>query len=379
MKKKSIQGAEKPDLHELPRIAERISFLYLERCLISRSDSAITVADQRGTVHIPAASIGVLLFGPGTNVSHRAMELIGDVGCSVLWVGEKGVRYYAHGRPLAHSSRLLVAQARLVSNTHSRLHVARMMYQMRFPAEDVSGLTMQQLRGREGARVRSAYRRASRESGIEWKGRKYDPDDFAGGDAINQALSAAHACMYGIAHSAIVAMGASPGLGFIHTGHERSFVYDIADLYKVEIALPVAFAVAAENPDDVGGVTRRAMRDAMSDARIMERAARDIRKLLLHEDSVDVPESARYDGGNVVHLWDEKLGLMAQGVSYRDASDEIGEHEKKDTAEDDTFFPAHETFEVKDTSSTIVDEPNWAQVLGEGYGVVIENELMEDG
>jgi len=159
-------GAEKPELHELPRAAERLSFLYLERCLVSRNDSAIIVTDERGTVHVPAASLGVLLFGPGTNVSHRAMELIGDTGCSVVWVGERGVRYYAHGRPLTHSSRLLIAQARLVSNTRSRLRVARMMYQMRFPNEDVSGLTMQQLRGREGSRIRSAYRQISRKMGV---------------------------------------------------------------------------------------------------------------------------------------------------------------------------------------------------------------------
>ena len=373
MKKKPARGAEKPDLHELPRIAERLSFLYLERCLISRSDSAITVTDQRGTVHVPAASIGVLLLGPGTNVSHRAMELIGDVGCSVVWVGEKGVRYYAHGRPLAHSSRLLVAQARLVSNTRSRLQVARTMYQMRFPGEDVSNLTMQQLRGREGARVRSAYRKASKDTGVAWKGRKYDSNDFAGGDAINQALSAAHACMYGVAHSAIVAMGASPGLGFIHTGHERSFVYDIADLYKVEIALPVAFGVAAESPDDVGSVVRRAMRDAISSARIMERSARDIKVLLL-DDAAGVADGSGQDNGNVVHLWDEKAGLLPQGVSY--GRDLDGTEAKQIVAADSV---ENEDFGEELDHSRTVDELDWSQVLGEGYGVVLDEELREGG
>lgn len=94
---------ERPELQALPTMRERISFLYLERCLISRQDNAITVTDMRGTVHVPAAALSVILLGPGTNVSHRAMELIGDTGASVIWVGEHGVRYYAHGRPLTLS------------------------------------------------------------------------------------------------------------------------------------------------------------------------------------------------------------------------------------------------------------------------------------
>ena len=159
-----LDGAERAELQELPQIKERVSFLYLERCLINRQDSAITITDERGTVHMPAAALGVVMLGPGTNISHRAMELIGDTGTSVVWVGERGVRYYAHGRPLTHSSRLLVAQAELVSNTRSRLAVAREMYQMRFPGEDVSKLTMQQLRGREGSRIRSVYRKLSKQT-----------------------------------------------------------------------------------------------------------------------------------------------------------------------------------------------------------------------
>lgn len=305
---------DRPELHDLPRMSDRISFLYLERCRIHRCDGAITVHDARGVVHVPAAVLGAVLLGPGTDISHRAMELLGDAGASVLWVGERGVRYYAHGRPLTHSSRLLEAQAALVSNVRTRLAVARTMYQMRFPGEDVSGLTMQQLRGREGARVRSVYRRVSRETGVPWTGREYNPDDFNEGSPVNRALSAAHACLYGAVHSVLVAMGCAPGLGFIHTGHERSFVYDIADLYKAELTIPVAFATAAANPEDIGASTRRAVRDAMADGRLLETAARDIRRLLLG----DEPSEATVEGGSadLVRLWDEKSGWVRNAVSY---------------------------------------------------------------
>ncbi|MGI6492866.1 MAG: type I-E CRISPR-associated endonuclease Cas1e [Pelotomaculum sp.] len=319
-----IPGMERPELHALPTMRERISFLYLERCLVSRQDNAITVTDVRGTVHVPAAALSVILLGPGTNISHRAVELIGDTGASLLWVGEHGVRYYAHGRPLTHSSHLLSAQAALVSNTRSRLAVARRMYGMRFKGEDVSTMTMQQLRGREGARVRAVYRRLSKITGVPWNGREYDPNDFTASDSVNMALSAAHACLYGVVHSVITALGCAPGLGFIHTGHERSFVYDIADLYKAEISIPIAFNIAAQQPaEDIGAVTRRAVRDAIADGRILERIVKDIRELLLGISEDGLPQGVPEIETSVVILWDDKNGFVKNAVSYGKELDEL--------------------------------------------------------
>jgi CRISPR-associated protein Cas1 len=196
--------AKKTSLTELPRIGDRVSFIYVEHAKINRQDGAITVSDSRGIVRIPAAMVGVLLLGPGTDITHRAVELIGDTGTSMIWVGERGVRHYAHGRALAHSSRFLVKQAKLVSNTRTRLVIARKMYQLRFPNEDVSKLTMQQLRGREGARIRKVYREQSQRTGVKWTKRVYDPDNFEGGTPINQALSASHVALYGLVYSIVL-------------------------------------------------------------------------------------------------------------------------------------------------------------------------------
>ncbi len=305
-------GVRPPDLPELVRAQDRLSFLYLERCIVHRDANAITASDERGTVHIPAASLGALLLGPGTRVSHQAMMLLAESGSTAVWVGERGVRYYAHGRSLARSSRLLEAQAEKVTNQSSRLAVARAMYAMRFPNEDVTRLTMQQLRGREGARVRRIYREHAERTGITWQRRDYDPNDFAGSDAVNQALSAAHTCLYGIVHAVVVAMGCSPGLGFVHTGHGRSFIYDIADLYKAEITIPVAFDVAASEPEDVGAQTRRAVRDAVHDGSILVRCTRDIRALLLGEES----DPAFDLDADVVDLWDGAGRSVASGTAY---------------------------------------------------------------
>lgn len=311
-------GRRRTEPKELVRAADRVSFLYLDRCVVNRDSNAITATDERGTVHIPAAAVGVLLLGPGTTITHQAITLVSDSGSTIVWVGERGVRYYAHGSSLARSSHLLEAQAQAVTNSRSRLRVARAMYEMRFPGEDVSALTMQQLRGREGARVRRVYREHSERAGVEWTGRSYDVEDWDGGDDINQALSATNAALYGVVHSVIVALGCSPALGFVHTGHHRSFVYDIADLYKAELTIPVAFDIAAGAAPDIAGDARRQMRDALHDGKLLERCARDIRRLLLGEsDKEDLKEVFEVDS---ISLWDERDGKVAGGMSYGDVS-----------------------------------------------------------
>ena len=305
-------SAAPPVLADLVRADERISFLYFERCVVNQAENSIAITDDEGTIRIPVATLGVLMLGPGTTISHKAMATIGENRASVIWVGERGVRMYASGRPLTHSSRLLIRQAKLVSNVRSRLSVARKMYQMRFPNEDVDTLTMQQLRGREGARIRRIYRHWLEETGIEWKRREFDPENYEDGLEINKALSAAHVCLYGITHAVIVALGCSPGLGFVHTGHERSFVYDIADLYKAELSIPIAFKTTATFPDDIESATRKNMRDALYDLSIMKRMVSDITHLL----SLD--ESDENGSPDELWLWDEKCGEVAAGKQYSD-------------------------------------------------------------
>lgn len=304
-------GPKKPELTELPRIEDRVSFIYVEHAKINRQDGALTVMDSKGIVRIPAAIIGILLLGPGTDISHRAVELLGDTGTSIIWVGERGVRFYANGRPLAHSTKYLEKQAVLFSNRNTRLLVARKMYQMRFPGEDVMKLTMQQLRGREGARIRNLYRQEAKRYEIDWTKRDYDPNNYEDGSPVNKALSAANVALYGICHSVIVALGMSPGLGFVHTGHDKSFVYDIADLYKAEYTIPLAFKLASEvtEDEDIGRLARLRLRDKCVDGKLMKKIVRDLQYLMEinPEDDIKI---------ETINLWDEKGKLVKYGVNY---------------------------------------------------------------
>lgn len=309
-----IPGIKQPELNALPQIGDRMTFIYLEHCTINRKDSAITAARKEGIIHIPAAAVSVLILGPGTDVSHRAMELIGDAGVTVIWTGEHGVRYYASGQSLTHRSGLLMEQARRVNNQRLHLEVVRKMYQLRFPDEDVSKLTLQQLRGREGSRIRNVYRQSSKKWNVPWNGRDYDPQNFEAGDPVNKALSMGHACLYGLAHAVIAALGCSPGLGFVHVGHDCSFVYDIADLYKAEITIPIAFEEAAKNPDDLERSVRHHVRDAMVKSHILERMVHNI-QWLLKDDGAPNSELA-----NAVYLWDNKLGTVENGKQYHEGT-----------------------------------------------------------
>ncbi|MFC4329185.1 type I-E CRISPR-associated endonuclease Cas1e [Streptomyces andamanensis] len=307
----SRRGLSSP--RELTRVGDRVSFLYLERCTVHRDDNAITATDAEGVTHIPSATIGTLLLGPGTRVTHQAMALLGESGAAVVWVGEHGVRYYAGGRALTRSSRLLEAQAAAWANRRTRLEVARAMYRLRFPDEDPSGRTRDELLRMEGRRLKECYRQESVRTGVPWRRRDYHRDDFSAADAPNQGVTAAAQCMYGVAHAVVAALGLSPGLGFVHSGHERSFVLDIADLYKTEIAVPAAFDAAAEGESDVPTRTRRALRDRISRTHLLDRCVNDIKKLLRQEDSDDATADTDRMG-----LQTDSGGLLDSGRNYGD-------------------------------------------------------------
>lgn len=303
---------------DMPRVADRFTFLYLERCLVNRDANAITAIDGRGTVHIPSAAVSCLLLGPGTNVTHQAMVLLGESGVSVSWVGERAIRTYASGRSLARNTRYLQQQATLWADRKSRLRVSRTMYDMRFPDEANDHLTLHQLRGKEGVRVRSIYRMESRRTGVAWKGREYDKEDWAAGDPVNRALSAGNACLYGIVNSVIMALGLSPGLGFVHHGNELAFVHDIADLYKAHITIPIAFTVAATLQDlkRLDQDVRRSVRDRATDLHLLERIVTDLQCVL--ELDVQALDKAYDLTEDLLRLWNDAGGDVAGGVNYGD-------------------------------------------------------------
>ncbi len=279
------------DLQQLPRLADSLSYLYVEHCIVEQKAKAIELFDQEGRTLVPAAALTVLLLGPGTRVTHAAIKTLADNGCTVVWVGEDATKYYAHGVGETRRAYHLLHQARLASDERLRLEVCTRMYRHRFGGEEFDpDLTIQQLRGMEGARVRTAYAQASLRYAVDWHGRNYKRGSWGSTDPANRALSTANALLNGLCHAAIVSGGYSPALGFIHTGKQRSFVYDIADLYKVTITIPIAFQEASRGTRHLGTRVRRACRDAFKAHKLLQRILPDIKALL------DVPEGVMRAG-----------------------------------------------------------------------------------
>ena len=268
------------DLHRLPKFRDAVSYLYVEHVRIDQHEKSIALHDENGMTPVPAAALSVLMLGPGTNITHAAIRVLADNNCLAIWCGEQSVRFYAFGMGGTRSSAALLRQAALACNETSRLEVVKRMYRMRFKEEVTSNPTVEQLRGMEAVRVRKTYAQLSEASGVEWVGRNYDRSDWKAGDVANRALSAANSCLYGICHAGIMSLGYSPALGFIHTGKQLSFVYDIADLYKTEISIPLAFEIAAAEPPQLERTVRLRCRDIFKETRLLERIVVDIHSVL---------------------------------------------------------------------------------------------------
>jgi len=311
------------NFRELPKLRDSLSFVYLEHAKIERDGNALTAFDKTGETHLPVAALGVLLLGPGTSVSHEAVKVATENGCSLVWVGEAGVRLYAQGIGETRSAVRMLRQARLHADPATRMAVVLKMYSMRFAEALPEGLTLEQIRGREGVRVRTAYARASERTGVEWRGRQYDRGNWAAADPVNRALSAASACLNGVCHCAIVSAGYSSALGFLHTGKMLSFVYDVADLYRVDVIVPIAFeAAAAQIEGATAGslerTVRTACRDGFRQAKLLERVVNDIDELM-QVTPIEVERAqGLLDGTDDAPggLWDPESGEVGGGINH---------------------------------------------------------------
>jgi CRISP-associated protein Cas1 len=282
-------------------IKERASILFLEKGRLDVLDGAFVLVDEKGVrVHIPVGGVVCLMLEPGTRVSHAAVALAARAGSLLIWVGEAGVRLYAAGQPGGARADRLLYQARLALDDEARLRVVRKMYALRFGEEAPTRRSIDQLRGIEGARVREMYKIMAAQHGIVWRGRDYDPHNWTGADTVNRCLSSATSSLYGITEAAVLAAGYAPAIGFLHTGKPQSFVYDIADLFKFQTVVPVAFRVAAaaqaNRPLDGSPVSdpvaevRRRCRDAFRQSQILVRLIPSIEEVL-EAGGLPVPEA----------------------------------------------------------------------------------------
>ena len=298
------------DYHELPKVRDSISYLYIEHAIIEQEDSSIVVIRADGRIPVPVSALTCLLLGPGTSITHSAIKAAADNGCMIVWCGENIGKFYASGMGETRSSANLLLQARLCMDPDAHLAVVRKMYEIRFPKLPTKELSLQQIRGMEGIRVKQTYKTYAKLTGVKWSARSYKQTDWEDTDEINRALSAANAILYSVCQAAIISLGFSPGLGFVHTGKQLSFVYDIADLYKTETSIPAAFEAVQKADGDLDQKLRLLMRQKITRTGILKRIADDI--AWIFDVSVQENPLNRVDAGE---LWDEN-GVLPGGRNY---------------------------------------------------------------
>ena len=263
-------------------IKDRVSMIFVGMGRIDVRDGAFVVIDEVNgeRKHIPVGSVVCIMLEPGTRISHTAVKLAAATGTLLIWIGDSGVRLYSAGQPGGARSDKLLYQAKLALDGDLRLKVVRKMFEFRFGEPAPARRSVEQLRGIEGARVRKIYQLMAKQYRVQWKGRKYDPKDWEAGDTINQCLSAATACLYGVTEAAVLAAGYAPAIGFIHSGKPLAFVYDIADLFKFETVVPVAFQIAAKGTRQPDRDVRIACRDVFRKSRLLKRIIPVIEEVL---------------------------------------------------------------------------------------------------
>lgn len=312
----------------LSRVSDRLTFLYLDRCRIEQDDNGThaRVESEDGlvrTTYLPVATLATLLLGPGTSVTAPAAAALARNGCAVVFTGAGAVRHYSTWSPLSSSTSLLTAQAHAHVEPSRRIEVARAMLRSRFPDSvlpdsnrDGSPVSLEQLRGIEGARMKAFYQLEARKRRLSGWRRRFGEEAGSGPlDPVNDALNHANTALYGLCLAVVCALGMSPGLGFIHQGNPRSFVLDLADLYKTELTIPLAFKQAkSHNP---GGEVMRELRSEFRLLRLLPRLVNDIH-MFLDEDLAD----SEWDI-DALSLWGTDGGLTEAGYNRHGLEEQI--------------------------------------------------------
>lgn len=228
----------------LPQVKDKYPFLYLERGRLEIDDSSVKWINSDGDIiRLPIATINCVLLGPGTSITHEAVKVMAAANCTICWVGEDSLLFYAVGITPTSNTSNFRKQMLLAADKKKSIEVARRFFAKRFPKADLTGKTLHEMMGMEGYRVRELYEQKAVQYKVGWKGRVYTPGKFEISDVTNQILTSMNTALYGILSSAVHAMGYSPHIGFIHSGSPLPFVYDLADLYKEELSIDLAFSL----------------------------------------------------------------------------------------------------------------------------------------
>jgi len=280
---------------EQVRVSDRVSYLYLEHVVLTQTDTGLVAynRERKGAIQIPAGVIAVIILGPGCSVTHDAMRTCANSGCAVLFAGGGGIYAYSLARPLTASSRWAEAQAACWADPEARTRAAVALYRERFNALP-QATSLAALRGIEGQMVKAEYARLRKKYGVSFK------RDHQSEDPVNAGLNIGNSILYGLAASVCSSLSLNPALGIIHQGGASAFLFDLADVYKLDTTVPAAFASARQ--EDPAAYVRRRVRKAIVDEGVLEQ----MMELTMHLFAGYLPRQHGADGTVVLYDGDGK-------------------------------------------------------------------------
>lgn len=288
------------NLKELPHLSDSITYLYVEKCRIEQDNFAVKLVYLDNEVSVPCACLTVLFIGPGVSITHAAIITLSNCGCLIVWCGENLRRFYAYGLGETKSAKNILKQAMACMNEDLHLKIVQKMYNLRFSDLNLEKSTLNQMRGMEGVRMRTAYHILSKQFGVSWTGRNLQGINYNKMNMINKAISYNNSLLYALCSGIVTTLGYSTSLGFIHVGNVNSFIYDIADLYKVETTLPAAFEVVSRVQQDKNidfeCELRKVCRTYFAKINILKKVVKDLEYLF---EDIEVSYGNNIDGS----LW----------------------------------------------------------------------------
>lgn len=252
----------KDSLFNLP-LTSRMPYVFLDKGVLRVDGHCLVLSKNEDEVEIPAGRFASLMLEPGVSVTHEAVKLASENDVQMVWVGDGGTRLYSASNMSGNPQRL-VQQVKVISDLRLRISAARRLYLLMFCEQFPPSHSIEKLRGSEGARVRAEYIKLAKENGIHWDGRKSD-------DGINQAISFGTSCLYSLSEIAIITLGFSPLLGVVHSGDQKSFVYDVADTVKFQVLMPIIFKHFAKVEMVSFSDVRKLCRDEFVKGKLLDR------------------------------------------------------------------------------------------------------------
>lgn len=263
----------------LPQVNTRYPFVYLEHGRLEIDDRSVKFINADGEViSIPCGMINCILLGPGTSITHDAIKILSEYNCNVFWTGENGLKFYSCGISPTADSKNMRMQMQYACDKKKSLEIARKMFTKRFPNDDVSSKTLEQLKGMEGVRVKNLYALYADKYKVLWNFRNANLTSFDDASITNKWITMFNQFLYSILCSATISLGFSPHIGFVHSGSPLPFIYDMADLYKEQLCIEPAFKLT-----DVVAFSKESAIDEfvknVNDAKILKQFCNDIKML----------------------------------------------------------------------------------------------------